>query len=97
MCCHRRSLPDSSTEVPYVINAVVVLPADLLTDALLAAGQVEAGLQEKVRAALLKRHHHQSEKRLSSRIPLVRSIADVGKNRCDHQHHSERANDQEWL
>lgn len=91
------SLPDSSTEVPCVINAVVLLPADLLTDALLAAGQLEAELQQKVREALLKRHHHQSEKRLSSRIPLVRSIADVGKKRCDHQHHGERANEKEWL
>lgn len=87
---------DSSSEVPCVINAVVLLPADLLTDALLAAGQLEAGLQEKVKEALLKRHHHQSEKRLSSIIPLVRSIADVSKKR-DHQHHGERANEQEWL
>ncbi|XP_075901861.1 sodium bicarbonate cotransporter 3-like isoform X3 [Nelusetta ayraudi] len=61
--------------------------ADLLTDALLAEGQLEAGLQEKVKVALLRQHHHQSEKRLSSRIPLVRSIADVGKKRCDHQQH----------
>lgn len=44
--------------------------------------------------ALLRQHHHQSEKRLSSRIPLVRSIADVGKKRCDHQQHGERASEE---
>lgn len=87
---------DSSTEVPNVMKAVVLLPPDLLTDALLAAGQLEVGQQEKVREALLKQHHHQSEKRLSSRIPLVRSIADIGKKR-DHQHCGERANEQECL
>lgn len=76
---------------PWDIIAVFLLPADLLTDTLMAAGQLEVGLQEKVRAALLKRHHHQGEKRLSSIIPLVRSIADVGKKRCHHQHHGERA------
>lgn len=86
-----------STKVLCNITAVVLLPLDLLTGALMAAGQLEAGLQEKVREALLKRHHHQSEKRLSSIIPLVRSIADVGKKHCDHPRHGERASQQEFV
>uniref|UniRef100_A0A665WTF1 Anion exchange protein n=1 Tax=Echeneis naucrates TaxID=173247 RepID=A0A665WTF1_ECHNA len=32
-----------------------------------------------VREAMLKKHHHQNERKLSNRIPLVRSIADIGE------------------
>uniref|UniRef100_A0A3Q2CRB1 Sodium bicarbonate cotransporter 3-like n=1 Tax=Cyprinodon variegatus TaxID=28743 RepID=A0A3Q2CRB1_CYPVA len=50
---------------------------------MLASGQLEEELQDKVREALLKRHHHQNEKKLSNRIPLVRSFADIGKKHSD--------------
>lgn len=36
-------------------------------------------LRKKVREALLKRHHHQSQKKLSNRLPIVRSLADMGR------------------
>uniref|UniRef100_A0A665WS85 Anion exchange protein n=1 Tax=Echeneis naucrates TaxID=173247 RepID=A0A665WS85_ECHNA len=36
-----------------------------------------------VREAMLKKHHHQNERKLSNRIPLVRSIADIGKKHSD--------------
>lgn len=51
----------------------------MVIDSMLASGQLEEGAQEKVREAMLRRHHHQNEKKLSNRIPLVRSFADIGK------------------
>ncbi|XP_018529575.1 LOW QUALITY PROTEIN: sodium bicarbonate cotransporter 3-like [Lates calcarifer] len=57
--------------------------ADMVIDSMLASGQLEEGVQEKVREAMLRRHHHQNEKKLSNRIPLVRSFADIGKKHSD--------------
>lgn len=57
--------------------------ADMVIDSMLASGQLEDGLQEKVREAMMRRHHHQNEKKLSNRIPLVRSFADIGKKHSD--------------
>ncbi|XP_015805090.1 sodium bicarbonate cotransporter 3 isoform X5 [Nothobranchius furzeri] len=57
--------------------------ADMVIDSLLASGQLEEGLEDKVREAMLRRHHHQNEKKLSNRIPLVRSFADIGKKHSD--------------
>ncbi|XP_056154393.1 sodium bicarbonate cotransporter 3-like [Lampris incognitus] len=57
--------------------------ADMLIDGMVASGQLKEGLREKVREAMLKRHHHQNERKLSNRIPLVRSIADIGKKHSD--------------
>ncbi|XP_022617296.1 sodium bicarbonate cotransporter 3-like isoform X3 [Seriola dumerili] len=57
--------------------------ADMVIDSMLVSGQLEEGVREKVREAMLKRHHHQNEKKLSNRIPLVRSFADIGKKHSD--------------
>ncbi|CAL8288249.1 unnamed protein product [Merluccius merluccius] len=57
--------------------------ADMVIDSMLASGQLEAGAEDKVKEAMLKRHHHQNEKKLSNRIPLVRSFADIGKKQSD--------------
>ncbi|TDH11223.1 hypothetical protein EPR50_G00058610 [Perca flavescens] len=57
--------------------------ADMVIDSMLASGQLEEGVREKVKEAMLRRHHHQSEKKLSNRIPLVRSFADIGKKHSD--------------
>ncbi|XP_053287794.1 sodium bicarbonate cotransporter 3 [Pleuronectes platessa] len=57
--------------------------ADMVIDSMLASGQLEDGVQEKVKEAVLRRHHHQNEKKLSNRIPLVRSFADIGKKASD--------------
>uniref|UniRef100_A0A8C5BGQ8 Anion exchange protein n=1 Tax=Gadus morhua TaxID=8049 RepID=A0A8C5BGQ8_GADMO len=57
--------------------------ADMVIDSMLASGQLEAGVEDKVKEAMLKRHHHQNEKKLSNRIPLVRSFADIGKRQSD--------------
>ncbi|KAE8596743.1 hypothetical protein XENTR_v10016226 [Xenopus tropicalis] len=52
--------------------------SDMLLDNMTASGQMDESMREPVREALLKRHHHQNEKKLSNRIPLVRSFADIG-------------------
>ncbi|XP_062394501.1 sodium bicarbonate cotransporter 3 isoform X2 [Sardina pilchardus] len=57
--------------------------ADMVIDSMVASEQLDESLREKVREAMLKRHHHQSEKKLSNRIPLVRSFADIGKKHSD--------------
>uniref|UniRef100_A0A8C4HCD3 Anion exchange protein n=1 Tax=Dicentrarchus labrax TaxID=13489 RepID=A0A8C4HCD3_DICLA len=36
-------------------------------------------LRKKVRETLLKQHHHQNQKKLANRLPIVRSIADMGR------------------
>ncbi|XP_059424317.1 sodium bicarbonate cotransporter 3 isoform X3 [Carassius carassius] len=51
---------------------------DMVLDNMVASEQLDDSLREKVRDAVLKRHHHQNEKKLSNRIPLVRSFADIG-------------------
>uniref|UniRef100_A0A6Q2Z9H8 Anion exchange protein n=1 Tax=Esox lucius TaxID=8010 RepID=A0A6Q2Z9H8_ESOLU len=57
--------------------------ADMVIDSMVASGQLEEAVRRKVREAMLKRHHHQNEKKLSNRIPLVRSFADIGKKQSD--------------
>ncbi|XP_058474990.1 sodium bicarbonate cotransporter 3-like isoform X7 [Solea solea] len=57
--------------------------ADMVIDSMVASGQLNEDLREKVREAMLKKHHHQNERKLSNRIPLVRSFADIGKKHSD--------------
>ncbi|XP_053916539.1 sodium bicarbonate cotransporter 3 isoform X11 [Cuculus canorus] len=52
--------------------------ADMVLDNMIASGQLDESIRENVREALLKRHHHQNEKKFTNRIPLVRSFADIG-------------------
>uniref|UniRef100_A0A8C2EF26 Anion exchange protein n=1 Tax=Cyprinus carpio TaxID=7962 RepID=A0A8C2EF26_CYPCA len=76
----------------YIINGTVMLDmrantiediTDMVLDNMVASEQLDESLREKVRDAVLKRHHHQNEKKLSNRIPLVRSFADIGKKHSD--------------
>ncbi|XP_007893701.1 sodium bicarbonate cotransporter 3 isoform X2 [Callorhinchus milii] len=57
--------------------------ADMVLDNMIASGHLNETMRDKVREALLKKHHHQSEKKLSNRIPIVRSFADIGKKHSD--------------
>ncbi|KAL3984017.1 gamma-aminobutyric acid receptor subunit gamma [Sarotherodon galilaeus] len=57
--------------------------ADMVIDSMVVSGQLKEDLRDKVREAMLKKHHHQNERKLSNRIPLVRSIADIGKKHSD--------------
>uniref|UniRef100_A0AAY4C9Y3 Anion exchange protein n=1 Tax=Denticeps clupeoides TaxID=299321 RepID=A0AAY4C9Y3_9TELE len=60
--------------------------ADMLIDSMVASDQLDNALRQKVREAMLKRHHHQNERKLSNRIPLVRSIADIGEGLSASRH-----------
>ncbi|XP_062814100.1 sodium bicarbonate cotransporter 3 isoform X7 [Anolis carolinensis] len=57
--------------------------ADMVLDNMITSGHLDESMRENVREALLKRHHHQNEKKFSNRIPLVRSFADIGKKHSD--------------
>lgn len=59
------------------------LDSDMVIDSMVATGQLKEELRSKVREAMLKKHHHQNERKLSNRIPLVRSFADIGKKHSD--------------
>lgn len=65
------------------MQSTLYTPIDMVIDSMVASAQLEEGLRQKVREAMLKRHHHQNERKLSNRIPLVRSIADIGKKHSD--------------
>ncbi|XP_052757917.1 sodium bicarbonate cotransporter 3 isoform X7 [Galleria mellonella] len=56
--------------------------ADSVLDNMVADGSLGYDSREKVKDALLRRHRHQHEKRNHnmSRLPLIRSLADIGKN-----------------
>lgn len=78
-----RSCIMNGTVLLYMRANTIEEIADMVIDSMLASGQMEEGVQDKVREAMLRRHHHQNEKKLSNRIPLVRSFADIGKKHSD--------------
>jgi len=47
------------------------------------SGLLGEEVRKKVRNALLKQHHHQNQKKLANRIPIVRSFADIGKRQSE--------------
>ncbi|XP_063993905.1 sodium bicarbonate cotransporter 3 isoform X9 [Diachasmimorpha longicaudata] len=57
--------------------------ADLVLDNMISKGVLPIDTREKVREALLVRHRHQHERRKDtnmSRLPIIRSLADIGRN-----------------
>ncbi|KAI8427539.1 hypothetical protein MSG28_002055 [Choristoneura fumiferana] len=57
--------------------------ADTVLDHMVADGCLGYDSREKVKDALLRRHRHQHERRNHnnmSRLPLIRSLADIGRN-----------------
>lgn len=67
----------------FVFLPLPLCDSDMVIDSMVASGQLKEDLRDKVREAMLKKHHHQNERKLSNRIPLVRSIADIGKKHSD--------------
>ncbi|XP_075036860.1 sodium-driven chloride bicarbonate exchanger isoform X2 [Mixophyes fleayi] len=57
--------------------------ADMILDQQVASGQLSEDIRHKVHEALLKPHHHQNQKKLTNRIPIVRSFADIGKKQSE--------------
>ncbi|KAI4889670.1 hypothetical protein NFI96_011021 [Prochilodus magdalenae] len=75
-----------------IINGTVLLDmragsleeiADMVLDQQETLGELDEELRKKVREALLKQHHHQNQKKLANRIPIVRSFADIGKKQSE--------------
>uniref|UniRef100_A0A3P8PQA1 Anion exchange protein n=1 Tax=Astatotilapia calliptera TaxID=8154 RepID=A0A3P8PQA1_ASTCA len=71
-----------------IINSTVLLDmrastieeiADMVLDHQELYSPLGDELRKKVRETLLKQHHHQNQKKLANRLPLVRSIADIGR------------------
>ncbi|GAB1286365.1 Sodium-driven chloride bicarbonate exchanger [Apodemus speciosus] len=57
--------------------------ADMVLDQQVSSGQLNEDLRHRVHEALMKQHHHQNQKKLTNRIPIVRSFADIGKKQSE--------------
>ncbi|XP_059385260.1 sodium-driven chloride bicarbonate exchanger-like isoform X5 [Carassius carassius] len=57
--------------------------ADMVLDQHEMSGSLGEEVRKKVRNALLKQHHHQNQKKLANRIPIVRSFADIGRKQSE--------------
>uniref|UniRef100_A0A671N4D7 Anion exchange protein n=2 Tax=Sinocyclocheilus anshuiensis TaxID=1608454 RepID=A0A671N4D7_9TELE len=57
--------------------------ADLVLDQHEMSVSLGEELRKKIRNALLKQHHHQNQKKLANRIPIVRSFADIGRKQSE--------------
>ncbi|XP_037552406.1 sodium-driven chloride bicarbonate exchanger [Nematolebias whitei] len=75
-----------------IMNGIVMLDmransleeiADMVLDQHEASGTVGEDARKRIREALLKQHHHQNQKKLANRIPIVRSFADIGKKQSE--------------
>uniref|UniRef100_A0A7N6AU43 Anion exchange protein n=1 Tax=Anabas testudineus TaxID=64144 RepID=A0A7N6AU43_ANATE len=71
-----------------IINSTVLLDmrantieevADMVLDHQDLYSPLGDELRKKVRETLLKQHHHQNQKKLANRLPIVRSFADMGR------------------
>ncbi|XP_054723273.1 LOW QUALITY PROTEIN: electroneutral sodium bicarbonate exchanger 1-like, partial [Uloborus diversus] len=64
---------------------VFILLADLVLENIVNAGHLQLEARDRIKEALLRRHRHQHERRhdkvdKGSRLPLIRSLADIGRN-----------------
>ncbi|XP_034032740.1 sodium-driven chloride bicarbonate exchanger-like isoform X2 [Thalassophryne amazonica] len=75
-----------------IMNGIVMLDmransleeiADMVLDQHEVSGPVGEDARRRIREALLKQHHHQNQKKLANRIPIVRSFADIGKKQSE--------------
>ncbi|XP_007523835.1 sodium-driven chloride bicarbonate exchanger isoform X3 [Erinaceus europaeus] len=57
--------------------------ADMILDQQVSSGQLNEDVRHRVHEALMKQHHHQNQKKLTNRIPIVRSFADIGKKQSE--------------
>ncbi|XP_023599373.1 sodium-driven chloride bicarbonate exchanger [Myotis lucifugus] len=57
--------------------------ADMVLDQQVSSGQLNEDVRHRVHEALMKQHHHQNQKKLTNRLPIVRSFADIGKKQSE--------------
>lgn len=56
------------------------LIADLVCENMLNAGVLPSQSRDKVKDALLRRHRHQHEYNRRHKLPIIRSLTDIGRN-----------------
>lgn len=56
------------------------LIADLVCENMVNARTLPADSRDKVKDALLRRHRHQHEYNKKTKLPIIRSLADIGRN-----------------
>ncbi|KAK6471159.1 electroneutral sodium bicarbonate exchanger 1 [Huso huso] len=57
--------------------------ADMVLDQQEASMELDESVRVKVREALLKKHHHQIEKKRNNLLPMVRSFTEAGKKQSE--------------
>lgn len=67
----------------YYWCVCVCVCIDMVLDHQEAAHELDDSVRVKVREALLKRHHHQSDKRRSNLLPMVKSLTDSGRKQSE--------------
>lgn len=72
----RRLLVNGSVMLDMEADNLEVM-ADLVCDQMVSAGTLPAGVKDRVKDALLRRHRHQHEYAKRSRLPIIRSLADM--------------------
>uniref|UniRef100_A0A8B9KJ67 Anion exchange protein n=1 Tax=Astyanax mexicanus TaxID=7994 RepID=A0A8B9KJ67_ASTMX len=88
-----------------ILNGIVMLDmransleeiADMVLDQQETSIALGEEVRKKIRNALLKQHHHQNQKKLANRIPIVRSFADIGKKQSE-PHSMDKNGNSVWL
>ncbi|XP_065718933.2 electroneutral sodium bicarbonate exchanger 1 isoform X8 [Drosophila suzukii] len=72
----RRLLVNGSVMLDMEAHNLEVM-ADLVCDHMVSAGTLPSGVKDKVKDALLRRHRHQHEYAKKTRLPIIRSLADM--------------------
>ncbi|KAM8716907.1 hypothetical protein ACLKA7_003732 [Drosophila subpalustris] len=72
----RGLLANGSVMLDMEANNLEVV-ADLVCDHMVSGGTLPAGVKDKVKDALLRRHRHQHEYAKKTRLPIIRSLADM--------------------
>ncbi|XP_026834150.1 sodium bicarbonate cotransporter 3 isoform X8 [Drosophila erecta] len=72
----RRLLVNGSVMLDMEAQNLEVM-ADLVCDHMVSAGALPPGVKDKVKDALLRRHRHQHEYAKKTRLPIIRSLADM--------------------
>ncbi|KAH8412160.1 hypothetical protein KR009_000244, partial [Drosophila setifemur] len=72
----RRLLVNGSVMLDMEAHNLEVM-ADLVCDQMVSAGTLPPGVKDRVKDALLRRHRHQHEYAKKTRLPIIRSLADM--------------------
>ena len=65
------------------INFMIYLIVDCVLDNMIASKQLEEEHRERVSEVLLSRHRHQHTQNEKKGLPLIRSLAEIGRKTSD--------------